>query len=290
MSDLRHAVTDDEGMVDPAEILTLARDYRTGDAIPPHRHSRDQLAYASRGVMTVQTSVGTWVTPAHRAVWIPAGAEHLITMFGNVAMRTLYLRPGLTAMPSACCVVGVNDLLRPLLAHACSFPKLARSVPREDRLIGFLIDQLETVAVAPLELPSPIDPRASRVAAALAAHPDDTRPLGHICREAGTSRRTAERLFVRDTGLTIGKWRHQQRLMHGLRRLSDGSKVIHAAFEAGYSSPSAFSAAFKMTFGLTPADYLKSCRLADAGSNKTLHEAARLKQAGERKESKKAAE
>ncbi|WP_066826299.1 AraC family transcriptional regulator [Sphingomonas mali] len=260
MSDLRHAATDDDGMAQPAEVLTFARDFRPGETIPPHRHSRDQLAYASHGAMTIQTRVGTWVTPAHRAVWIPAGAEHLIVMSGHVAMRSLYVRPGLAALPSECCVVGVTGLLGSLIAHACQFPALSCAVPREDRLIRFLIDQLEEVPTAPLDLPNPTDPRACRVAAALAAYPADPRPLEQICRQAGTSRRTAERLFLRETGLTIGRWRNQQRLVHALRRLADGAKVIEAAFEAGYNSPSAFTAAFKMTFGTTPMEYLKSGR------------------------------
>jgi len=262
MPDLRHAVPDDGGMDQPAEIVTLARDYRPGDAIPPHRHSRDQLAYALHGVMTIQTRAGTWVAPAHRAVWIPAGADHLIVMSGHVAMRTLYFRPGVAELPSSCCVVGVTELLRPLIDHACQYPTLTSAIPKEDRLIRFLIDQLETIPMPRLDLPSPIDPRARRIAAALGANPTDPRPLMQICREAGTSRRTAERLFLRETGLTIGKWRHHQRLMHALRRLAEGAKVIEAAFEAGYNSPSAFTAAFKMSFGITPAQYLKPGRVS----------------------------
>jgi len=260
MLDLRHAATDDDGMAQPAEVLTFARDFQPGETIPPHRHSRDQLAYASHGAMTIQTRVGTWVTPAHRAVWIPAGAEHLIVMSGHVAMRSLYVRPGLATLPSECCVVGVTGLLGSLIAHACQFPALSCAIPREDRLIRFLIDQLEEVPTASLDLPNPTDPRACRVAAALAADPADPRPLEQICRQAGTSRRTAERLFLHETGLTLGRWRNQQRLIHALRRLADGAKVIEAAFEAGYNSPSAFTAAFKMTFGATPMEYLRSGR------------------------------
>lgn len=257
MSDLRHAVTDDDGMAQPAEILTLARDYRHGHAIPPHHHPRDQLAYASHGVMTIQTHAGTWVAPAHRAVWIPAGADHLIVMSGHVAMRTLYFTPGMVDLPSHSCLLSVTDLLRPLIEHACLYPTLTCSVSTEDTLIRFLIDQLKAVSTPQLDLPSPTDPRSCRIAAALRADPADPRSLLQICREAGTSRRTAERLFLRETGLTIGKWRHQQRLMHALRRLAEGAKVIDAAFEAGYNSPSAFTAAFKATYGITPAQYLK---------------------------------
>ena len=75
MSDLRHAVTDDDGMGQPAEVLTLARDYAPGHAIPAHRHSRDQLVYASHGVMTVQTRAGIWVTPADRATFLWGGCS-----------------------------------------------------------------------------------------------------------------------------------------------------------------------------------------------------------------------
>jgi len=46
------------------------------------------------------------------AVWIPAKVAHTITMWGMVAMRTLYLKARLTkALPRDCCVV--NDSAPP---------------------------------------------------------------------------------------------------------------------------------------------------------------------------------
>src|SRR5690242_12607528 len=78
-----------------SHITTLTHDYPAGQIIPLHFHDRAQLVYASRGVMTVQTDIGTWVVPTHRAVWIPAKIPHTIAMSGLVAMRTLYLKPRL---------------------------------------------------------------------------------------------------------------------------------------------------------------------------------------------------
>ena len=68
-------------------ITTLTRDYPAGHVVPLHFHDRDQLVYASRGVMTVRTRDGTWVVPPHRAVWIPAesSAHHHDVGFGGDA-------------------------------------------------------------------------------------------------------------------------------------------------------------------------------------------------------------
>src|SRR5271155_5826749 len=110
-----------------SHITTLTRDYAAGHLIPLHFHDRDQLVYASRGVMTVRTSDGTWVVPTYRAVWIPATVPHTITMSGTVAMRTLYLKPLLArALPRDCCVVNVPPLLKELILHACAFTALKK--------------------------------------------------------------------------------------------------------------------------------------------------------------------
>jgi hypothetical protein len=63
-----------------SQIATLTHDYPARHVVPLHFHDRDQLVYASQGVMTVRTSDGAWVVPTHRAVWIPATVPHTITM------------------------------------------------------------------------------------------------------------------------------------------------------------------------------------------------------------------
>jgi hypothetical protein len=110
-------------------ITTLIRDFAAGHVIALHFHDRDQLVYASRGVMTVRTRDGTWVVPTQRAVWIPAEIPHTITMSGLVAMRTLYLKPRLAkGLPRDCCVINVSSLLKELILHACTVRALKKQL------------------------------------------------------------------------------------------------------------------------------------------------------------------
>lgn len=242
-----------------ASITTLTRDYAPGQLIPPHSHRRDQLVYASRGVMTVRAKAGEWVVPTNRAVLIPARVRHGITMCGAVAMRTLYLEPGLArGLPRMCCVVNVSPLLKELILRACEFRALSARVRRQRHLIEVILDQMETVQTVPLRLPNPTDPRALRVAKALSDRPAESRPLGQVCTVAGASKRTIERLFQRDLGMSVGKWRQQLRLMTAMQLLAAGAKVTHAALEAGYSTPSAFISMFRKALGSTPASYFRA--------------------------------
>ena len=77
----------------PQAVVAFRRDLADGETIPPHSHRRDQLVYASEGVITVTTARGAFVVPPQRAVWMPGGIEHRIDARGAVAMRTLYLEP-----------------------------------------------------------------------------------------------------------------------------------------------------------------------------------------------------
>src|SRR4029077_1594969 len=99
------------------------------------------------------------------------------------------------------------------------------------------------------------DPRAVRVAQILMRDPSDRRTVAQLCRVTGASKRSIERLFQQEIGMTFGKWRQQLRLMQAMRLLAEGAKVTHAALESGYSTPSAFISMFRKTLGATPARF-----------------------------------
>ena len=174
-------------------------------------------------------------------------------------MRTLYLKPrSARRLPRGCCVVHVSALLRELILHACTLGSLDRTIRWQGHLVQVIVNQLEAIRVVPLQLPNPLDPRALRVAKAVMDDPSDRRPLTALCRAAGTSKRTVERLFQTDVGMTFSKWRQQLRLMQAMRLLAEAAKVTHAALESGYSTPSAFISMFRKALGTTPTLYFKT--------------------------------
>lgn len=263
MSKMRHIVQVCPRL--PSPVTALGFEFVHGHVIPEHVHAEDQLVYACQGVMTVRSSAGTWVVPAQRAVWIPAQTPHSILMSGAVSMRTIYLRARTVAhLPRACCVIHVSPLLQQLILHLCVYGKLSRRSKIQAHLIEVLVDQLETVDAVPLQLPTPSDRRAARVASALQSDPGDEHSLEWACRQAGASKRTIERIFRQETQLSLGRWRQQLRLLRSLQLLAAGEKISHAALEAGYSTSSAFIAMFRKAFGTTPRRYFAHAPARDS--------------------------
>ena len=240
-----------------AEIAGGSWNLKHGHVIKQHSHSEDQLLFAAEGVMTLDTSQGVWVVPPLRAVWIPAETVHGVKMSGRVSMRTLYFLPGsCKSLPRRCLVINISSLLKELILHACTFSKLRKNVTSERHVIDMIVDQLKEVESIPVQLPHPTDIRARKLADKLSANPGDQRSFDDLCSGCGAGKRTMQRLFVEETGMSFSKWRQRLRLISAMQRLAAGESVTNAALEAGYNSTSAFIAMFRKQLGMTPTRYL----------------------------------
>jgi AraC-like DNA-binding protein len=154
-------------------------------------------------------------------------------------------------------VINVTPLLKELVLYACDLRSLTKAVEWHKPLIAVIVQQLKTVQTIPLQLPHLVDPRLVRISQILLRDPRDTRTLAQLSHVCGASKRSVERLFKKEIGLTFGHWRQQLRLMQGLRLLAEGAKVTHAALESGYSTPSAFISMFRRCLVTTPGSYFK---------------------------------
>jgi AraC-like DNA-binding protein len=237
-------------------VRSLAETYRAGGHISRHEHPWGQLAYATRGVMRVMTPQAVWLAPPTRAIWLPPGRPHEIFMQGETAMRTLYIDPVSAApLPRTEAVLEVAPLLRELILHILKVGMLGPGKPEHERLAGLLIDLLVQARPHDLALPLPADKRARAFAEDLRAQLGQTASLAALAGRAGASLRTLQRLFPRETGLTLEAWRQKARLIAAVSSLSTGASVTATALDCGYESPSAFITAFKRQFGVTPGRY-----------------------------------
>lgn len=232
--------------------------------VPPYLGAWHQLIYATRGVMTVRTDQGAWVVPPHRGAWIPAGFKYRVELSGVVAVRSLYIKAQrrekdhFLRVALGCSVVNITPLLRELIIRINLVGSLDARIPEQHRLMGVLFDELKTLITVPLQLPSPRDQRAAKFVGLANAETGERASLAEMLRECGASRRTMERLFSAETGMSLGQWLRRQKLLRALRRLAAGECVNAVALELGYNSASAFIAMFRRELGQTPKRYFEA--------------------------------
>jgi AraC-like DNA-binding protein len=224
-----------------------------------HAHEWHQLSYASAGVLRVATADSAWIVPPHRAVWIPAGIKHAEEMRGQGTMRSLYFAAGIArALPAYCAVLNVPALLRELILEASTYGALDARVAEQRRLAQVIVDRIALLQPAPAQkLPMPRDARALAIAQRLQKSPANEDDLARLARRAGASKRTAQRLFTAETGMSFARWRQRMRLLAAVELLGRGACVTDAALDVGYSSVSAFVSAFGREFGVTPGRFGK---------------------------------
>ncbi|MEU9205179.1 helix-turn-helix transcriptional regulator [Streptomyces sp. NPDC048332] len=230
---------------------TLTQRLASGGEIDAHRHDDHQIAYASRGAIAVTTDAGSWVAPATRALWIPAGTVHQHQAHGELDLHLV----GLPATENPLgldepAVLAVSPLLRELIVAHTRDPD--DESPPHLRLRAVMLDQLALSPERPLHLPAPTDPLLRELHDILRADPADNRSLDGLGRQIGAGARTLSRRLRDDLGLTYPQWRTQIRLHHALILLADDTPVTAVAHRCGWSSASTFISVFRRAFGHTP--------------------------------------
>ncbi|WP_325345175.1 helix-turn-helix domain-containing protein [Xylophilus sp.] len=74
------------------------------------------------------------------------------------------------------------------------------------------------------------------------------------------SAKTFHRHVEASTGMTFGRWRQKLRLLVAVEALLGGASILRAALDSGYAAQSAFAAAFRRNFDITPSDFVAAAR------------------------------
>ena len=231
-----------------ASLPNIALDYR-------HRHPWGQLSHALHGILQVHTDHARLVVPPHRAVWIPPRVAHRVESTADACIRSLYVDPELQLWPGdGCRVLDVDPLLRELIRAFGDLPVEYALNGADGRLVDVLVDRLRLAPELDLVLPHPRDPCLRALCRKAQARPHASIGLGDAASKAGISEKTLSRRFFKETGMTFRTWRQRMRLVSALPALERGERVTDVALACGYDSLSAFIAAFRKLFGLSPGE------------------------------------
>jgi len=243
----------------PRPIVAWAGRYKDGDEVPPHNHPRAQLLYAVEGVMRVITPDSVWTIPSQRALWVPANVEHHSFMMSDLEMRTLYVSADVpVALGEECRAISVSNLLRELILGLIEEPAEYPLPGRGEHLVALILMEINRAATHAVEIPWPKDRRLQTVCHSIMNTPGLNRTIEDLAETAGASARTLIRLFPKETGLKYRQWVQQVQIADAICRLGRGESIARISSALGYSSPSAFSAMFKRTFGVAPNQYLQT--------------------------------
>jgi AraC-like DNA-binding protein len=246
-------------------VRVRARRLRADTRIVPHAHPWAQVAYSSTGVVRLTAADHTYIVPPSRAVWIPPGVEHVVTVVEDADLRTLYIHQdeghaGPRALgasvtePQAwrrCRVLEVSALLREIVRQLEDDPEACADA-RETCLCALLQDELSRASALPLGVGLPADKRLRALCEAVLDDPVRHATLDGWAREARASVRTVARLFRQELGTTFAEWRQQVLLAKALSMAAGGRPMSHVAAELGYASASAFTAMVRRSVGVPP--------------------------------------
>ena len=110
-------------------------------------------------------------------------------------------------------------------------------------------------AIGRAQQPSRVAPAVAAVCRTLADSPQSM-TVDAAAARSGLSRRTVERLFLRDVGLTPKRLQRISRIQAVLRRVHGGSSFTAAALDAGYYDQPHFLRDFRELAGTTPSEFL----------------------------------
>ncbi|MDP2417698.1 MAG: helix-turn-helix transcriptional regulator [Hydrogenophaga sp.] len=234
----------------------------------PHHHPWGQLTYCASGLLRVavqasgavgterHTPQTTTIVPPSRALWIPPGAEHAVTIVESAQLLTLYVDASVVpAHWTRSRVLVVSPLLRELIL-AMDQPHLSQPSIRAQAVHTLLLAEMDHAATQPLGVPMPSaqhgDRRLLALCEAVMRAPAQHATLAAWAPFSGASERTLARLFREELGTSFQRWRQQVVLAHALPMLARGMPVSRVAAASGYASDSAFSAMFKAAMGQPP--------------------------------------
>ena len=224
---------------------------------------RHYLLCASRGALRLEAHGKSWVLPPARAALIAAGEPIQVAILQPVTTSSVLFDTRFAPRPPPpLTVFDLSPLARALVSECVAWPDAEEPLPPYARS---MFAALAAVAWELAQHPSPMTipaGQSAEVRHAMAVTRDglagDIR-FEDVAHDVGLAPRSLARRFADETGLTWRAALRRMRVMRAIEELAaDDAPVTKIAFAVGYTSLSAFNAAFRQLTGRSPTQYRDS--------------------------------
>jgi AraC-like DNA-binding protein len=223
------------------------------------------LLCAAQGALRLEAHGKSWVLPPARAALIAAGEVIQVAIPQPVTTSSVLFDPAFAPEPSApLTVFDLSPLARALVSECVAMPDVDEPLsPYARSVFGALAAVAWRLAQrpSPVTVPAGQSPELRRALALTSDRLADDVQFEDVARAVGLVPRSLARRFEEECGMT---WRAVLRRMRVLRAIeglaASGDSVTTIAHAVGYTSLSAFNAAFRDLTGRTPTQYRATFR------------------------------
>ena len=246
------------------EAFAFARDF---EAAPPSqlRVDRHYLLCASRGALRLEAHGKVWVLPPARAALIAAGEPIQVAIPQPVTTSSVLFDRGYAPEPPApLTVFDLSPLARALVTECVVWPDADEPLPAYARSVfGALVAVAWRLAEhpSPVTVPAGQSPELRRALARTEDRLAENLRFDDIARDVGLAPRSLARRFEDECGMTWSAVLRRMRVLRAIEKLAtDEDTVTSIVHAVGYTSLSAFNAAFRDLTGRTPTEYRSTFR------------------------------
>jgi len=223
------------------------------------------LLCASAGALRLEAQGRTWVLPPARAALIEAGRAIQVGIPQPVTTASVLFDTAFTAVPPApLTVFDLSPLARALVAECAAWGESDEPL---DAYAEAMFAALATVTwrlagrPSPVAVPSGRSPELRRALRLTEQRLAADISFQDVAAGVGLAPRTLARRFEDETGMTWRAVVRRMRVLRAVEELAAGdAPIAKVAFAVGYSSLSAFNAAFRELTGRSPTEYRASFR------------------------------
>lgn len=227
-----------------------------------HYHQKAQLVYVESGFQYLTVDDNIYLLPQNHAAWIPPNAVHktnthseqikLMIMFFDVTQPdAFYQRVSVFAVP---------PVLREMIKYAERWSQKLEEDANESVFLHALLNELPQLVAQSLQfhMHLPEDARLKKAIDYLHVHYTEDLNIEVLGELAAISVRSLERIFKKETGLTLSKYQQMLRIIKSLELLSAKAWTIsEIAFKVGYKSLQAYTNSFQAVMQYRPSDFLR---------------------------------